>query len=157
MALIVDLTSESTWLAISRAFTCLSDPTGDVPPNRRSSGRAGSAFLHGGRRCGAPLNLIVRGHYHAWLAAFLALITEGMFAVMAYATGWGPCGPGTLLGVLGLIAHAPSLLVIFWLKDVVTLSDTTLTAIAICVGLFVWFGLYFALLDASARRQQRAP
>jgi hypothetical protein len=33
MALIVDLTSESTWLAISRAFTCLSDPTGDVPPD----------------------------------------------------------------------------------------------------------------------------
>ena len=92
-----------------------------------------------------------------WLAAFLALITEAMFAVMAYATGWGPCGPGTLLGALGLIAHAPSLLVIFWLKDVVTLSDTTLTVIAICVGLLVWFGLYFALLDASARRKQRAP
>jgi hypothetical protein len=33
MALIVDLTSESTGLAISQAFTSVSDPTGDVPPN----------------------------------------------------------------------------------------------------------------------------
>jgi hypothetical protein len=32
-ALIVDLTSESTGLAISQAFTSLSDPTGDMPPN----------------------------------------------------------------------------------------------------------------------------
>ena len=29
---------------------------------RRSSGRAGSAFLPGEHRCGAPLNLIVRQH-----------------------------------------------------------------------------------------------
>jgi hypothetical protein len=33
MALIVDLTSESTLVAISQAFTSLSDPTGAVPPN----------------------------------------------------------------------------------------------------------------------------
>ena len=39
------------------------------------------------------------------LALLAGAVVEGLFAWMLLGTGWGPCGPGSPLGMVGMLAH----------------------------------------------------
>ena len=80
------------------------------------------------------------------------LATELLFTWMAVGTGWGPCGPGTFLGLIGLVAHLfPGIILAAGAYEAFGASNAVTYSVAGISQLCFWVLLFWFFFRARAR------
>ena len=77
------------------------------------------------------------------IAVGIGAVLELIFAWMFFGSGWGPCGPGSALGFIGLIAHIfPGLLVGLFVQSLGAPDQiTNIVVVAAQFGFWSWLVL----------------
>lgn len=88
------------------------------------------------------------------LIAFgLGVITEALLAILGFAGGWGPCGPGSIGGVFWYFLHTPG----FALMRSLELKEPGSLFIIFALYSILWAGFWHAGLRRKFAKQNTQP
>jgi hypothetical protein len=87
-------------------------------------------------------------------AMLLAAVLEGVLGTATFVSGWGPCGPGTPLGQIGLMTHLVPLLLLGAFRPLADTPVNNPTVIGITVGIqyLLWAVILRFILSRRAAK-----
>ena len=87
-----------------------------------------------------------------WLAVWIGTAIEVTFAWMLFGAGWGPCGPGSPLGFVGLIAHLFPGMLVAGLSEALGAPKEISNIVIIITQLAFWSWLALIIIGINRRK-----
>lgn len=92
-------------------------------------------------------------------AMLIAAVVESVFAGTFAVGGFGPCGPGNPIGLVGMLAHLPGFAAWLVLSTVLKLPEAAAPALIVALQFLFWAiliaGLQRAMRQSEARAEAR--